>query len=142
MNCTVTMLCDLDEADRLFIMNHCCKPDSDFHTKLLDKELTEEDGWIAVVRDQGEIIGWCRTEVWHDVDTGEAWDTLEAFVRDEWRRRRVCQFAATGLVATVFPRAVPKVAIFNASMIATCRRMAVGFVEYEKTRSGWEKSRY
>jgi hypothetical protein len=45
-------------------------------------------------------------------------------------------------MATVFPRVIPHVAVFHPSMIATCRRMAIPFVDYEKTRLGWEKSRY
>lgn len=141
MNCTITRLCDLDIDDRVFIVENACKANSDFQAKLIDKELTEADGWIAVVRDQGEIIGWCRTEVWHDRDSGEEWDTLEAFVREEWRRRYVCQFAATGLISARGGMMEPPYAVFSPNMIPTCRRMGIRFVLYERGRLGWQKVR-
>jgi hypothetical protein len=142
MKCEILRLCDLDDIDKFFIVDFVCKAKSDFRTKLIDKELTSADGWISIVRDQGEIVGWCRTEKWADRDSGEVWDTMEAFVRDEWRRRGVCQFAAAGLMAAVMPAIVPPVAIFSPSMIQTCRRLAIKFVEYERGREGWMKSRY
>ena len=130
MNCTVTLLKDLDESDVHFIVESACKANSDFQGKLCGKVLDEDDGWIAIVRDQGEIVGWARTEKWHDKTPGCEYDTLEAFVRDEWRRRGVCQFAATGLLADGRIDRGP-VAIFSNSLVQTCRRMAVRFVGYQ-----------
>lgn len=138
MNCTVTGLADLDLDDRMFIVENACKPNSDFQWKLIEKPLGEADGWIAVVRDQGEIVGWARTEKWLDKESGEEWHTLEAFTREEWRRRHVCQFAATGLRAA--GRLPDHVAIFNPNLITTCRRMALKFTGYETQFSGWRKA--
>lgn len=92
MNCDVLPLCDLDDSDLTFIRRHLTKPDSDFHKKLRRGQL---DGHIAIVRDQGEIIGWARTEPW--ADCSGVWDTLEAFVAEEYRHRGIASFAACGL---------------------------------------------
>ena len=92
MNCDVFPLSDLDDTDLTYIRRNLTKPDSDFNRKLRRGQL---DGHIAVVRDQGEIIGWARTEPW--ADCSGVWDTLEAFVAVEHRLRRTASFAACGL---------------------------------------------
>lgn len=99
MNCTVLPLRDLDEEDRHFIVGNACKPNSDFLAKLIDKTLDDRDGWIGIVRDQGEIVGWARTEKWEDKDSGKEFETLESFTRHQWRRRGVCKYAISGLLA-------------------------------------------
>jgi hypothetical protein len=96
MNCDVLPLCDLDDSDLTYIRRRLTKPGSDFHKKLRRGEL---EGQIAIVRDQGEIIGWARTEPWVDC-SGDGWDTLEAFVAEEYRHRGIASFAACGLEAT------------------------------------------
>lgn len=96
MNCDVLPLCDLDDTDLAYIRRNLTKQDSDFNRKLRRGQL---DGHIAVVRDQGEIIGWARTEPWTDC-SGDVWDTLEAFVAEEYRLRGIALFAAAGLEAT------------------------------------------
>ena len=92
MNCDVLPLCDLDDSDLTYIRRRLTKPDSDFHKKLRRGEL---EGQIAIVRDQGGIIGWARTEPW--VGGSGVWDTLEAFVAVEYRLRGIASFAACGL---------------------------------------------
>ena len=137
MNCTVTKLRLLDETDCSFLFDHASRRGSDFQGKLVS-EMTDADGHIAVVRDQGEIVAWARTEQWEDVDRGEVWPTLEAFTREPWRRRGLCRYAVAGLAAAnVF---TPPVAIFRPPMIGVCRHLGIGYVEYEKDCHGeWRR---
>lgn len=139
MNCTVTPLHRLDDTDLVFIATNATRRHSDFWWKIINNELTEADGMIAVVRDQGEIVGWARTENWHDEPYGEVWPTLEAFTREPWRRRGVCRYAVAGLLAAAALE--PPVAIFRPQMIGLCRHLGVKFVEYEHGRGGWTRRR-
>ena len=141
MNCTILPLRDLDEKDRHFIVESACKPNSDFQAKLCDKELDDRDGWIAIVRDQGEIVGWAMTEKWHDKDSGEEFDTLESFTRDKWRRRGVSRYAIAGLLAAKRIDRGP-VAIFSSLLIGSCRRFGILWVGYERKWDGWVKTTY
>ena len=93
MNCDVLSLADLDDIDLTYIRRNLTKPDSDFHRKL---RRGQTDGHIAIVRDQGEIVGWARTEPWMDCE-GFQWDTLEAFVSVSYRLQGIAAFAACGL---------------------------------------------
>jgi hypothetical protein len=119
VTCEITTLCDLDDSDLTFIRRRLTKPDSDFHKKLRRGEL---DGYIAVVRDQGEIIGWARTEPWTDC-SGDQWDTLEAFVPEEYRHRGIAAFAACGLEATGVLGT--SVAVFHPVMYVVATRAGV-----------------
>lgn len=139
MNCTVTPLHRLDDTDLVFIAANATRPKSDFWWKIINNELTEADGSIAVVRDQGEIVGWARSEEWHDEPWGEVWQTLEAFTREPWRRRGVCRYAVAGLLAAASVE--PPVAIFRPQMIGLCRHLGLTFVEYEQGRCGWTRRR-
>jgi hypothetical protein len=141
MNCTVLPLRDLDESDRHCIIESACKPNSDFQAKLCDKILDDRDGWIAIVRDQGEIVGWARTEKWCDKDSGEEFDTLESFTRHRWRRRGVCKYAVAGLLAAGKIDRGP-LAIFSSMMIGTCRVFGIRWEGYENVRDCWVKTRY
>lgn len=96
MNCDILPLDALDDDDLSFIRYYLTKPGSDFFKKLTTAG--DLNGHIAVVRDQGEIVGWARTEPWRDSD-GIEWDTLEAFVHEDYRLRGVAAFAACGLEA-------------------------------------------
>lgn len=132
---------DLDDEDRNFIIENACKPNSDFQFKLIEKPLDDRDGWIAIVRDQGEIVGWSRTEKWIDRDSGEEFDTLESFVRERWRRRGVCRYASAGLLAAAKIDRGP-LAIFSPLMVGTCRRLSIRWEGYERKWDSWVKSRY
>jgi hypothetical protein len=115
MNCTVTALKDLPEADRRFIASALTHPGSDFQNKLAQGQL---DGSIAVVRDVGDIVGWTRTEHW------ERWHTLESFVCISHRGRGIATFAAVGLLAA---QSLPGrlVAVFHPSMLVVAKNVGL-----------------
>ena len=119
MNCDVFPLSDLDDTDLTYIRRNLTKPESDFNRKLRRGQL---DGHIAVVRDQGEIVAWARTEPWTDC-SGDGWDTLEAFVAEEYRLRGVALFAASGLEAAAALGS--SVAVFHPVMYIVATRAGV-----------------
>lgn len=144
MNCTVHRLCDLDEFDTAFLMNHAVRSGSDFQGKLLGGRLGEADGTIALVRDSGEIVGWARTEPWLYDESGVEYRTLEAFTRTGWRNRGVCRYAVAALVAAGSvpharrrPDRYPSpVAVFHATMCSVCRAIGVPYELFEKDSRG------
>jgi hypothetical protein len=132
MNCTVTAAKDLSEDDRVWIMGRLCRLGSDFQKKLI-RGPTLADGWIAVVRSHGEIIGWARTEKWQ----GE--DTLEAFVAQDFRGLGVATFAATGL--RLAGRFSGQCAVFAPPMLPVAVGAGLDPVLFEKDdEGGWKKS--
>lgn len=123
MNCTILPLADLDVIDINWIVMRLTKPDSDFQRALL---AGRRPGEIAIVRDQGEIVGWARTELWKEVDDesgGEVnWDTLEAFVAKGYRMNGIAAFAAAGLWAAADMWGNRAVAVFHPHMLLVARR--------------------
>jgi len=118
VNCTILPLADLDVIDINWIVMRLTKPDSDFQRALL---AGRRPGTIAIVRDQGEIVGWARTEPW--VESGDdEWDTLEAFVEKSHRMRGIAAFAAAGLAATSGCWSGMAVAVFHPHMLLVARR--------------------
>lgn len=111
-----------------YIRKHLTRQGSDFHKKLtlLASGVVDHrrDGHIAIVRDQGEIVGWCRTEEWEDPSCDYDWKTLEAFVLPEYRDRGVAAWAAAGLVAGPLQDREP-VAVFRPSMMMLARRVGL-----------------
>lgn len=118
MNCTILPIADLDVIDINWIVMRLTKPDSDFQRALL---AGRRPGEIAIVRDQGEIVGWARTEPWVE-SGGDEWDTLEAFVAKSHRMRGVAAFAAAGLAATSGCWSNMAVAVFHPHMLLVARR--------------------
>lgn len=121
MNCVIYQAAQLPENERVWIAHRLTRPGSDFNVKLTcwtygRGEAVETDGSIAVVYDQGEIIGWARTEVWRDRDT------LEAFVSTAYRGRGVASYAAAGLVATCLHDNGMAVAVFDPLMLLVAKR--------------------
>lgn len=129
MNCTILPLADTDAADRAFIVLNLTKPGSDFQKKLLDRRL---DGTIALVREHGEIVGWARTEEWHDGSI--PWDTLEAFVTPDYREFGVASFAAGGLVAF---HDLSNVAVFHPHMLLVARRAGLRPILFHREGPAW-----
>jgi hypothetical protein len=120
VNCTILPIADLDVIDINWIVMRLTKPDSDFQRALLSGR---RPGEIAIVRDQGEIVGWARTEAWAEGDEDDAvWDTLEAFVATSHRMRGVAAFAAAGLAATSPCWSSMGVAVFHPHMLLVARR--------------------
>ena len=124
----------------LFVRNKLTKPGSDFQwklTRLLYGEAvsSSDDGHIAIVLDQGEIVGWARTEYW------QAHDTLEAFVAPDYRLRGIAAFAASGLYAGVLHDEGGTVAVFHPHMLLVARRAGLFATLYQKNPRGeWVKA--
>lgn len=140
MICNVISAAELvykQEPDALFIYGHLTNENSDFNRKLRawllrQRQPVDADGSIAIVIDQGEIIGWARTEYWLS-DAGEAHNTLEAFVAREHRGRGVAAFASSGLYAIGDDQTV---AVFSPRMLLVARRAGFWPVLYEKDGDG------
>ena len=139
MTCTIltaeALSRDLESMTTLF--RRLTKPGSDFSRKLhrwmTVTPAVPEDGSIAIVREDDEIIGWARTESWLP-DTH--WDTLEAFVDPAHRGRGVAAFSAAGLVASrVLPCGQP-VAVFAPAMLLLARRAGLHPVLFLRDSGG------
>jgi len=142
MTCETMTLAELvDSADlALFVRNNLTKHNSDFQWKLTrllhgDADAAQDDGHIALVLDRGEAVGWARTERWND------YDTLEAFVSEEYRLRGVAAFAAAGLIASVLHDGCGTVAVFHPHMLLVAKRSGVWPTLFTKDRlGGWVKA--
>ena len=128
------MWCMVMPVERLYaigwaavISRGLSKPQSDFAQALRDHRAS---GSIAVCIEGGDVVGWARTERWRDHDT------LEAFVRDDRRRRGVARFCAAGLAASgLF--AESSVAVFDPLMVALARRVGLVPTEYRRAGDDW-----
>ena len=145
MTCETMTLAELvSSADlALFVRNRLTKPGSDFQwklTRLLYGEAvsSSDDGHIALVLDQGEIVGWARTERW--TTDGDPYDTLEAFVAPGYRLRGIAAFAASGLYASVLHDEGGTVAVFHLHMLLVARRAGFWPTLFTKNPRGeWVK---
>lgn len=101
-----------------------CKEGSDFQKKLrgfLDGvEPTWDDGHLALLKADGEIVGWARSERWSE-DAVFAWDTLEAFVHPNARNRGYAALAASALAAGPLYGS-GQIAVFSPAMMLVARR--------------------
>ena len=151
MNCEILPLAGLVESPNtaLFVRNKLTRPGSDFQRKLTslllgDEVSKQEGGHIALVLDQGEIVGWARTEYWSAGDDGAGgevlYDTLEAFVAPDYRLRGIAAFAAAGLYASVLGDEGGTVAVFAPHMLLVARRAGFWPVLYEKVDGKWVRA--
>lgn len=134
-------------AQRLFVAGKLCKDGSIFQRRLLAGDPL--DGFVALVEDFGEVIGWARTEPW--VETTEDgiaagfghavlhWNTLEAFVARDYRGRGVATFAAAGLAATAF-QGEPTAAVFHPHMMLLARRVGLMPTLFREERKSWVRA--
>lgn len=134
MNCTVATLESLDQIDLAFIRDNLTRDGSDFQAKLRDGR---SDGFIAIVREHGEIIGWCRTERWLEERRMAEWGTLESFVAMSHRHRGVASFAACGLRTVL--SAASLVAVFHPHMLLVARRASLSPVLFAKENDAWSR---
>jgi GNAT superfamily N-acetyltransferase len=135
MNCLIYTAAQLPEHERVWIAHRLTKAGSDFNGKLVywtygRGKAVETDGSIAVVYDQGEIVGWARTEVWRRNDT------LEAFVAPAYRGRGVASFATAGLASTCLYDNGMNVAVFHPLMLLVARRAGLIPELFEQDASG------
>lgn len=101
------------------------KHGSDFNRALQSGVGPAWRGLIATVRIEGELVGWCRTEEWIEGDDGAGgnilWETLEAFVSEEYRGRGIAAVAARALYADHFHDTDATVAVFSPAMMLVAR---------------------
>ena len=140
MRCDISHISTLDESALRWLLRALTKNASDFQMKLTawlhepGVSPAAEDGYIALVIEHGEAIGWARTEMWADPADGRRWQTLEAFVVPDRRGSGVARFATAGLVASGHLDREEPVAVFAAAMFAVARRS--GLVPFRFGRSG------
>jgi hypothetical protein len=123
----------LRRSERRFIADHLTRPESEFQRALLAGTVT---GTIAICLDQGEIIGWARTEVWQGIPT------LEAFVSPAYRRRGVATLCAAGLRTEGVFRDHEFVAVFRPTMIPLARRLNLSTATFDRKPDGtWREAK-
>lgn len=139
MKCRTLHVRDLDAVECIFLREHLTREGSDFSAKLNawadGVRPKSSDGTIALVEDQGEIVGWARTEVWFEMPGEVPWDTLESFVSPEWRGRGVSSWAASGLACGVLAD-VASVAVFAPPMLLLASRVGLHPVLFEQDDAG------
>lgn len=119
------------------------KDGSDFQAKLrrflAGDEPTFEDGYLALLKDDGDIVGWARSERWAE-DSVHAWDTLEAFVHPNARNRGYAALAAQGLASGPL-YGTGNIAVFSPPMLLVARRAGVYAQLFAKrTVERWERA--
>jgi GNAT superfamily N-acetyltransferase len=117
----------LRATERRFIADHLTRPESDFQRSLLAGTVT---GTIAICLDQGEIIGWARTEVWQGIPT------LEAFVSPAYRRRGVATLCAAGLRTEGVFRDYEYIGVFRPTMVSLARRLSMPYANFDRQPDG------
>jgi hypothetical protein len=148
MKCTIipTEKLVADETIRLIVANTLCKPASIFRRRLLAGEPI--DGFIAVIEDFGELIGWARTEPWHE-ETEESWrtipitlpwNTLEAFVKQDYRGRGLATFAAAGLVTLPTFQSDNTASVFAPSMMLLAKRVGLQPTLFREESERWVRA--
>jgi GNAT superfamily N-acetyltransferase len=122
----------LRASERRFIADHLTRPESEFQRALIDGGVT---GTIAICLDQGEIIGWARTEVWQGIPT------LEAFVSPAYRRRGVATLCAAGLRTEGVFRDYEYIGVFRPTMVSLASRLGLIYSAFDRTPDGtWVKA--
>jgi len=117
----------LRQSERKFIADHLTRPNSDFQTALLNGEPA---GTIAICLDQGEIIGWARSEMWQGLPT------LEAFVAPSYRARGVATLCAAGLRTQGVFQGHYAVAVFRSPMQILASRLGMPCRQFERQSDG------
>lgn len=122
------------------------KHDSIFARRLAAREPI--DGFIALLFDFGELIGWARTEQWHE-ETEESWrtipitlpwNTLEAFVKQDYRGRGLATFAAAGLVTLPSFQEDNTAAVFTPSMMLLARKVGLQPTLFREESERWVRA--
>lgn len=119
------------------------KDGSDFQAKLRrfleGVEPTWDDGHLALLKADGEIVGWARSERWAE-DAVHAWDTLEAFVHPHHRNRGYAALAASALAAGPLYGS-GNIAVFHPTMLLVARRAGLYAQLFTRQRvERWERA--
>lgn len=131
MNIVVSWTASLDLIDRRYICAGLTRPMSVFQQALDGGTAT---GRIAICRDQGEIIGWARTERWRENDT------LEAFVAPCYRGRGVATACAAALLADGAISRSAGVVVFRRPMPQIAERLGIDYVGYTPEGEEWTQT--
>lgn len=120
-----------------------CRDGSDFQRKLrrfLDgDEPTFDDGYLALLKSEGDIAGWARSERWAE-DAVHSWDTLEAFVHPNARNRGYAALAAQGLASGPL-YGTGNIAVFSPPMLLVARRAGLYAQLFARQRvERWERA--
>lgn len=122
----------LRQSERKFIADHLTRSGSDFQTALLTGEPA---GTIAICLDQGEIIGWARSEIWQKLPT------IEAFVSTAYRRRGVATLCVAGLQAEGVFVDHREAAVFRPSMASLAARLGIPCIAFDRKPDGaWKEA--
>ncbi len=122
----------LRASERRFIADHLTRPESEFQRSLLAGTVT---GTIAICLDQGEIVGWARSEVWQGIPT------LEAFVSPAYRRRGVATLCAAGLRTEGVFRDYEFIGVFRPTMVSLASRLGLIYSAFDRMPDGtWVKA--
>jgi len=122
----------LRATERRFIADHLTRPESEFQRALIEGTVT---GTIAICLDQGEIIGWARSEVWQGIPT------LEAFVAPAYRHRGVATLCAAGLRTEGVFRDYDYIGVFRPTMVSLARRLGLIYSSFDRMPDGtWVKA--
>ena len=135
MHCEILTLAELVAAGdlALFVRNKLTNPGSEFQTRLTNLLFTGgvAEGHVSLVEDQGEVVGWARTDRW------TTYDTLEAFVAPDYRGRGIASFAAAGLRSSVMHSGSIAVAVFHPHMALVAQRVGLLPVLFEGGNGRW-----
>jgi len=122
----------LRRCERRFIADHLTRPASEFQSTLLNGEPV---GTIAICLDQGEIVGWARSEMWH------GHPTLEAFVSPAYRRRGVATLCAAGLRTEGVFRDHEFIGVFRPAMVSLASRLGLLCASFDRMPDGtWREA--
>jgi hypothetical protein len=135
VECTVKPLDDCSRQE-LAAVEALTKEGSDFQKSLRDGVYR---GHIALVFNHGRLVGWVRSEPWHEEQAGY-WDTLEAFVHHDFRGLGIATFAATGLKAAGVAE-LGSVAVFHPRMLMVAKSAGLFPTLFEKDiRDQWKRA--
>lgn len=132
MNITTIETGLLDSIDAGYIAGQLCRDGSVFQAALRSGNAS---GDIAFCRDQGEIIGWARTEWWR------GHRTLEAFVSPAYRGRGVATACTQALIAGGALAKGETVAVFRRPMDVIGGRCGLTTAMFKQEGQQWTNQR-
>jgi hypothetical protein len=150
MNCTIIPTINLTNGTfvtpEVSEVVKLTKPGSVFSKRLAAREPV--DGFIALLYDSGELIGWARTEPWYEetIESRRAipitlsWNTLEAFVRQDYRGRGLATFAAAGLVTLPTFNDDNSTAVFAPSMMILANKVGLHPCLFRQDGERWVRA--
>lgn len=104
----------------------------------------EDDGHISLVWSGETLVGWSRTGKWLEGEREfypTVWDTLEAYVRKDWRDRGIATLASFSLVSSILYDNGMTAAVFSPAMMMVARKCGLHPTLFVQTAEGeWERA--